>query len=118
MVAGASVFVRVRVHNELHAAIGTWPPFPLHLAYRWRPVESPQFLPLESSRTLLHHPIGPEANNLQFVRIIAPSAPGRYVLRLTLVQEGWRWLDDGPAPAFVDADMIVTRPALLTNIGR
>ena len=118
MVAGSSLFGRVRIGNDLGAAIGTWPPFPLHLAYRWRPAESPQFLPIEASRTLLHHPIGPHETSPQFVRVIAPTAPGRYVLRITLVQEGWRWLDDGPKPAFVDADMIVTRPALLTSIGR
>ena len=118
MVAGSSLFGRVRIGNDLGAAIGTWPPFPLHLAYRWRPAESPQFLPIEASRTLLHRPIGPQETSPQFVRVIAPPAPGRYVLRITLVQEGWRWLDDGPKPAFVDADMIVTRPALLTSIGR
>ena len=118
MIAGSSLFARVRIGNDLDAAIGTWPPFPLHLAYRWRLAESPQFLPMEASRTLLHHSIGPQESRSHFVRVIAPSAPGRYVLRITLVQEGWRWLDDGPTPAFVDADMILTRPALLTSIGR
>jgi hypothetical protein len=118
MVAGSSVFGRVRIANDLAVPIGTWPPFPLHLAYRWRPAESPQFLPMEASRTLLHQPIGPRESGLHFVRVIAPAAAGRYVLRITIVQEGWRWLDDGPWPAFVDADVIVTRPALLTSIGR
>jgi len=118
MVAGASAFVRVRIQNDLNAAIGTWPPFPVHFGYRWRRMESPQFLPMESLRTLLHRPAGTGENGQHFVRVVAPSTPGRYVLRITLVQEGWRWLDDGPSPLFVEVDMMVTKPTLLTSIGR
>jgi Glycosyltransferase Family 4 len=119
MVAGASVFVRVRIQNDVDgSALGTWPPFPVHLACRWRTVDSPQFLQLEGPRTLLHHPVGSRDTGIHFARVIAPAPAGRYVLRITLVQEGWRWLDDAPVPAFTETDVIVTKPTLLTQIGR
>jgi hypothetical protein len=119
MVAGATVFGRVRIQNDLGAAsIGTWPPFPVHLVYRWRPADSPTFLAMEVPRSLLHRPVGPRAAEGFAVRIKAPSAPGRYLLRITLVQEGWRWLDTAPTPPFADTPVNVTRPTLLTDIGR
>ena len=39
--------------------------------------------------------------------VVAPAAAGRYVLRLTLVQEGVAWLDDGRSGVFGDVEVVV-----------
>jgi hypothetical protein len=39
--------------------------------------------------------------------VAVPDAPGRYVLRLTLVQELVRWLDQATTPVCVDVEVTV-----------
>jgi hypothetical protein len=39
--------------------------------------------------------------------IAAPAEPGRYRLRVTLVQELVRWLDGLPNPVSADASLVV-----------
>lgn len=118
LLAGATAFVRVRVKNDLRdVALGTWLPFPLHLGYRWRSSDSAQFATTGVGRTPLFQPVAPASTGSLSARIVAPAVPGRYVLRITLVQESLRWLDDTPAAVFCDVEVVVTRPTLLTAIG-
>ena len=118
LLAGGTAFVRVRVRNDLGSvALGTWPPFPLHFGYRWRAADSAQFTTTGVVRTPLYRSIAPATTDSLSARIVAPATPGRYVLRVTLVQESLRWLDDAPAPLFCDVDVAITKPTLLTTIG-
>ncbi len=97
----SSVFyVRVEVANASGEKLGSHPPFPVHLSYRWPDVQT------ESARTLLLPSLPPGEKATYAVRVIAPDAPGRYRLRLTLVQEEIAWLD--MIADHVSADALLT----------
>jgi hypothetical protein len=42
------------------------------------------------------------------MRVIAPAQPGEYILRVTIVQEGWRWFDALAPRVRTDASVWVT----------
>jgi hypothetical protein len=107
MPVGARAFVRATLRNGLRdRTLGSWPPFPLTWACRWRLESAPDFSPHEVSRTPLHQPLPPGGTGAFAIEAFAPAHPGRYVLRVTLVQESLRWLDSAPTP--VCAEAIVT----------
>jgi hypothetical protein len=109
MRVGASAFARVRLHNGLRdQALGSWPPYPLQWAYRWRPIDAGEFLAGEHPRTPIRCAVAPDTDERYVVTIVAPREPGRYVLRLTLVQERLQWLDAAAAPVYRDVEVIVT----------
>lgn len=93
-------FVRVEVANASGEKLGSHPPFPVHLSYRWPDVQT------ESARTQLLPSLPPGEKATYAVRVIAPDAPGRYRLRLTLVQEEIAWLD--MIADHVSADALLT----------
>ena len=118
MVVGTATFVKVRIRNQMTLPLGTWQPFPVQLACRWKPAGSAQFDPNEGAiRTPLYKGVAAGGDASFFVRVAAPGQPGRYVLRVTLVQEWKRWLDEVPAPACADTTVVVTRQTLLTDLG-
>jgi hypothetical protein len=107
--AGASAFARVRLHNDLTSqALGSWPPYPLHWAYRWRPIDVTEFPSDETPRMLIRPPVAPRSAAAFAVKVIAPRRAGRYVLRITFVQEQVLWLDQSAVPVYRDADVLVT----------
>ncbi len=106
---GATMFVRVRLRNDLtEEALGTWPPFPLNWAYRWRQEGSPDVTDRESVRTPFRRPVPPAGDDAFAVEVVAPERLGAFVLRITLVQEGLRWLDHAETPACAETPVIVT----------
>jgi hypothetical protein len=42
------------------------------------------------------------------VEVVAPADPGRFILRITLVQEDLRWLDRTATPVFADQTVVIT----------
>jgi hypothetical protein len=109
MAAGAPTFIKVRVRNRMALPLGTWPPFPVQAACRWKPVGATQFDPAALAvRTLLHRGIASGDAESLFVRVVPPALPGQYVLRATLVQEHKRWLDEAPTPACADVTVTIT----------
>src|SRR5262249_29565397 len=86
MAAGAPTFINVRVRSEMSLPLGTWQPFPVQIACRWRPADALHFAPDDgAARTPLHKGVAPGGSELLFVRVVAPAQPGRYVLRVALV---------------------------------
>jgi hypothetical protein len=63
--------------------------FPVNASYKW--YKDGQILGIEGERTPLPSAIGPNQAVDAEVRVIAPSAPGKYALRITLVQEAVAW---------------------------
>lgn len=105
---GAPAWVRVRLQNRLtDTALGSWVPFPLHWGYRWRAADAPGFTQVETERTPLRQPVAPGCAEIFAVRVIAPAEAGRHVLRLTLVQDGIRWLDQAATPIFVETTVVI-----------
>jgi len=106
---GASAFARVRLHNGLTSqTLGSWPPYPLRWVYRWRKFDAAEFLPEECPHTPIRLPVAPGSAERFGVKVTAPREAGRYVLRMTLVQEQLLWLDESAAPVYQDAEVLVT----------
>jgi hypothetical protein len=117
MAAGAVTFVKVRVRNQTGLPLGAWQPFPLQLACRWKPAGSAHFDAAEgSTRTPLHKGVPAGADESFYMRVAAPAQAGRYILRVTLVQEWKRWLDELPTPACADTTVVVQKQTLLTDL--
>ena len=62
---------------------------PVNVSYKW--FLEAKMLPIEGERTPLPKPIGPKMSLELPVHVVAPSQPGKYELRVTLVQEGVTW---------------------------
>jgi len=117
MAAGAVAFVKVRVRNQTGIPLGAWQPFPLQLACRWKPAGSAHFDAAESSaRTALHKGVAAGSDESFYMRVAAPAQAGRYILRVTLVQEWKRWLDELPTPACAETTVVVQKQTLLTDL--
>jgi hypothetical protein len=109
--AGSRAFVRVRLRNGVGGeTLGAWPPFPLQWGSRWRTETSGDFLDSVDVRTPLRQAVLPGTEEAFAVEVLAPSGPGRFVLRVTLVQEGLRWLDCTETPVHVDVPVEVIAP--------
>jgi hypothetical protein len=98
--------VPVRLTNRASADLESGFPFQTRLGYRWladgREVERER-----AARTPLPGPVraGAEAEAVMHVR--APALPGRYVLRLSVVQEGVAWFDDVDPGNGVEREVLV-----------
>ncbi len=80
------------VHNLGSAIFVSAPPNPVHISYRWFPGNGDG--PIEGPRALLPAALPPGEEELCRLGLKAPADPGRYMLRLTLVQEEIAWFDD------------------------
>lgn len=106
---GAIADVRVELENGGLEEIGTFPPFPVQLSYRWfkEGIEEP--VVAEGTRTALRPPVARGGAAAYWMRIAAPGDPGRYRLRVTLVQEFVRWLDALPFFPTAERALVVGR---------
>jgi hypothetical protein len=109
--AGGNFTVTVELDNPTEERLASAPPFPVHVSYRWIPAGSGEPMPEEGKRTPLRIPLAPGGHCIQPAKIEAPSREGRYGLRVTLVQEGVRWLDHVAGPARADVCVDVVTPA-------
>jgi hypothetical protein len=118
MVAGVATVIKVKVRNQTTGPLGTWQPFPVQAACRWKAVGAARFEAAETPRTAFYKGVAPGGAESLYVKVVPPAQPGRYVLRVTLVQEFQRWLDETPTPACADLTVTVTKPTLLTDLSR
>jgi hypothetical protein len=106
----AMLDVRVEIVNDNVEEIGSYPPFPMQLSYRWFREGIVEPVVADGRRTALQPPVPPHGNGAYWMKIEAPSEPGRYRLRLTLVQEFVRWLDEVPSFQFAETAIVVASP--------
>jgi hypothetical protein len=104
--AGQPCGVRVWLENHGNDTLASFAPFAVHLAYRRLDATTPAPIVNESVRSPVNPPLTPGRRTAYHVHVVAPQEPGRYLLRVTLVQEGVMWLDTIAEP--VSADAIVT----------
>jgi hypothetical protein len=100
--AGGGFNADVAVHNRSEVRLASAPPHPVNLSYHWLDARGGRTLQYDGLRTALPIPLGPKYSAELPVRISAPDLPGSYVLRVTLVQEGVRWLDSAEPAVFAD----------------
>ncbi len=106
-VCGSTADVRVEVENGSREEIGSFPPFPVQLSYRWFRDGADEPVAGEGLRTALQPPVPAGGTAEYWMRIAAPADPGRYRLRVTLVQEFVRWLDELPFFPAAEAAVVV-----------
>ncbi len=92
---GGSVVLRCAVHNLGTRTLRSLLPHPVHLAYRWFDRDGGRRV-LEGDRVRLEPRLRPGARFTYELPVTAPSQPGDYMLRVSLVQEEVRWFDDPP----------------------
>jgi hypothetical protein len=110
VVCGTTAAVRVRLANGSAEELGSFLPFPVQLAYRWLTDEDEEVAGPEALRTPLKPVVRPHEEASYVVAFVAPDQPGRYRLRVTLVQELVRWLDSAASGVFADVPLVVVSP--------
>ena len=94
MRAGADAQVSYRLTNraasELTSAYPTW----TQMGYRWIGANGEVDASNDSVRTPFPAALAPGESRGGEMRVVAPRAPGRYLLRISVVQEGVAWFDD------------------------
>lgn len=107
LACGTIADVRVAIENGSRREIGSHPPFPVQLSYRWFRDGAGEPAATEGLRTALQPPAPPGGSAAYWMKVAAPAEPGRYLLRITLVQEFVRWLDGCLALPAAEAALVV-----------
>ncbi|MDB5069333.1 MAG: methyltransferase FkbM family, partial [Candidatus Eremiobacteraeota bacterium] len=94
MRAGAEHHLSYQLTNRAAAELVSELPYATQLGYRWTVHDGHPVEPGAPVRTPLPQPLAPGAAVRGDMRVVAPRVPGRYVLRLSVVQEGVAWFDD------------------------
>jgi hypothetical protein len=110
MHAGAGQDVPVRLTNRAASALDSSFPYRTQLGYRWLRDDGSAESE-DTVRTPLPRALGPGETCAGTMRVVAPRAPGRYVLRLSVVQEGVAWFDDVDPANGTGVHVVVTAPA-------
>jgi uncharacterized membrane protein len=63
--------------------------YPVTISYKW--YKGAEMLPIEGERTMLPAVVEPKQSVHADVRVVAPTDPGDYSVRISLVQEGVAW---------------------------
>jgi hypothetical protein len=86
---GEDTKIPVRIQNPGTETWMSTGQYPVNVSYKW--YKNGQMMRIEGERTVLPSAIGPNQAVDAEVRVVAPSDPGKYVLRVTLVQEAVAW---------------------------
>jgi hypothetical protein len=92
--AGSVVTIRCLVANDGDAALATAPPHPVYLCYRWYDARLGEVEVGRSLHTPLPAALEPGASVRVTMAIAAPHDPGRYRLRVSLLQSEVAWFDE------------------------
>jgi hypothetical protein len=99
--------VKVIVANQSDCGLSARNANPVNLSYHWIDVSDGSVVVFDGERTALS-PGLPAGEKGQFqAMVLAPERAARYVLRITLVQEGVAWFDDASSSVFEDRKMVV-----------
>jgi hypothetical protein len=102
--AGSKFLASVIVDNGTNVVLSNFGEAPMNCSYHWlHPGGETEVF--NGERTLLYPPLPPGRSLMYAVNVSAPEQPGRYVLRLTIVQELVAWLD--ALGVFIDCECIV-----------
>jgi acetolactate synthase-1/2/3 large subunit len=93
--ADADVELSCTLENAGSALLVSAPPNPVLLSYRWFEAATGRWLAEpEALRTRLPHTLVPGRPVACRMKVRAPATPGKYQLRITLVQEHVAWFDE------------------------
>jgi cyclopropane fatty-acyl-phospholipid synthase-like methyltransferase len=123
---GVTIEIPVQLDNASAYKLHSGGAYPIYWAFRWLDptgaiiVENGQrtrLIPPSLPPTAI--PPAPTKNHIglrystqsYFVRIVTPTQPGPYQLRVTLVQERVRWFDRAPLHCFQDISILIAEAA-------
>lgn len=105
--SGQMFSVQVELENHTAMTLGTFPPLPINFAYHWMSPVSRRAVVYDGMRTPIPHPLYAGEKGIYFVVVSAPERRGTFRLRITLKQEGFRWLDRWYPRVCADAKVVV-----------
>ncbi|HLJ45641.1 MAG TPA: methyltransferase domain-containing protein [Bryobacteraceae bacterium] len=91
---------RVRLTNNSAVDLKSRPPHPVHLSYHCYSEER-QVVAYDGIRSVIPTLKAGSTEDVE-MQLSAPATPGRYLFRVTLVQEWVMWFDEPPQNAFVE----------------
>jgi hypothetical protein len=91
---GTEYAVPFELTNRAAPQLDAAHPFPANLGYRWLDGDGCEAEPANAVRTPLPRPLRDGETSDGAMRVVSPGASGRYVLRLSVIQEGVAWFDD------------------------
>jgi hypothetical protein len=106
--AGAVLTAEVGLESTSSVVYLTALPHPVAIAYRRDLHDEALPTPVSEGRSPLTKPLAPGDRITTMVALECPPDPGRYRLRLSIVQEWVRWFDDVDPLAGVYADITLT----------
>jgi hypothetical protein len=106
--AGSSFRVPYRLENRAEQTLMPSYPFRIHLGYRWFDPSGAEVATGEAPRTLLPGPVATGEAVHGWIDVDANCAPGRYQLRLSVVQDGVAWFDDIDPANGCCAEIVIT----------
>ena len=81
------------IKNNSNQSIGSYPPFPVHVAYHWKNEKS-EMLVFDGLRSVISPKFLPGEEREMLINVLTPSEPGKYVLGISLVQESCFWFEE------------------------
>jgi UDP-3-O-[3-hydroxymyristoyl] glucosamine N-acyltransferase len=106
MAVASQTEAQVEIENRSAETLASLDPYPVHLSYHWLEAGTRTCRVFDGVRTRLTAEVRSRSRHSQKIHVLAPPEPGRYVLVLTLVQEGQFWFDQLSRP--VAAELQVT----------
>ncbi|WP_404604982.1 sulfotransferase family 2 domain-containing protein [Caballeronia udeis] len=97
----------VGISNNSRHTINTRLKNPVNISYHWIEASNGSIAIFDGERTKISPGLSPGEKEEFSVLVESPIKAGRYVLRVTMVQEGVAWFDEGESPVFSDIEMIV-----------
>lgn len=98
--------VTLAISNRSQFVLSSLQPFPVHVSYHWLHSDGQNVEVFDGIRSGIRPLLAQGTAGVFDAKVVAPSRPGRYILRLTLVQENVRWFDAPPiglmADVFID----------------
>lgn len=97
----------VNLTNQSCFRISSRPPHPINLSYHWIDADSGEIAVFDGDRTSVVPELEAGQSAHKRVAVRAPDGPGKYLLRIALVQEGVAWFDYQPSPVCADFEVSV-----------
>jgi hypothetical protein len=88
--------VTLAISNQSEFVLSGMPPFPVHISYHWLHSDGQTVEVFDGVRSPLRPLLAQGTTRCFDAKVVSPSRPGRYILRLTLVQESVQWFDASP----------------------
>lgn len=108
--AGERFQLTAVLENRFGPRLASEMPHPVHVSYHWVDPETGSIAIMDGVRSRIDPGVEPGDSRVVRVVVDAPSAPGRWRLRVAVVQEFVAWLDERSPRLGFDLDVEVEAP--------